>query len=154
MDRIREDSLGQEVSFAGEEARRRGEAIHRALEMIGEKVPSPRELMEILRREGMEEIFPLVDRMLKENPDLFGEEVFREKEIVDREGRTYRMDRLVIDDEIRVFEFKTGDPEPQHREQLKNYLRLVKETIPEKPAKGILLYLGTGRREEISWEER
>ncbi len=154
MDRIREDSLGQEVSFAGEEARRRGEAIHRALEMIGEKVPSPRELMEILKREGMEEIFPLVDRMLKENPDLFGEEVFREKEIVDREGRTYRMDRLVIDDEIRVFEFKTGDPEPQHREQLKNYLRLVKEAIPEKPVKGILLYLGTGRREEISWEER
>ncbi len=149
---IREDGLRGEISSHWEE-KRRGEAIHRVLEKIGKNMPEREELIRYVKNEGVEEVLGKIEGMLKENPDLFGGDVFTEVEIVDREGKTYRIDRLVVDrDEVRVFEFKTGAKEPQHRDQVKKYVNLVAEAISGKPVRGILLYLLSGEREEIDWE--
>ncbi len=64
-----------------------------------------------------------------------------EFEIVDRRGNTFRIDRIIFDDPLKIVEFKTGTEKEQgHFEQLKNYISVVNE-IFKKPVKGYLVYL-------------
>ncbi len=53
---------------------------------------------------------------------------FPEMEIVDENGQLKRLDRLVqIDGKWYLFEFKTGDPRPEHQKQLEFYQKMLEQ---------------------------
>ena len=75
----------------------------------------------------------------------------REREILDADGKTYRPDLYVEDEDgVLVVDYKTGSPKDEHAAQLRRYLRLVRELCGEekRPARGLILYLD--RRETQS----
>ncbi len=133
-------------------SRKRGERIHRVLEALGDRPPSLAYLEELTRGlapEEKEAVFWVVE----ENPDLFSGKAFTEFEVVDEEGNSHRLDRVVLGDEIKVFEFKTGREYPeQHLKQLSTYLSLISKVFPKKPLKGIILYLDSKTKREVKWE--
>ncbi len=79
--------------------------------------------------------------------------VFREMELVGREGALFRADRVIIDsDLITVIDFKSGRIEEgvmqeTYRHQLRNYQQILKEVYPQPKIQGILVYL-----DEKKWE--
>jgi ATP-dependent exoDNAse (exonuclease V) beta subunit len=75
---------------------------------------------------------------------LPGRRVKCEQEFVSGSGVLYRIDRLVLDaDLVTVVDFKTGndDREEEYREQVRNYLALVKEVFPGRRVQGVLAYV-------------
>jgi ATP-dependent exoDNAse (exonuclease V) beta subunit len=51
---------------------------------------------------------------------------FPEIEIIDEQGQLKRIDRLIKkDDQWHLFEFKTGDPRPEHQKQLEFYQKTL-----------------------------
>jgi len=133
-------------------SRKRGERIHRVMEALGERPPSLDRMEELTRGLSPEER-EAVFWAVKENPDLFSGRVFTEFEVVDGEGNSRRLDRVVLGDEIKVFEFKTGLEYPEkHLKQLSTYLSMVSEVFPKRPLRGIILYLDSRTRREIRWE--
>jgi ATP-dependent exoDNAse (exonuclease V) beta subunit len=74
-----------------------------------------------------------------------GRSVRTEQEMVDREGRLFRVDRLVEDPErVTVIEYKTGgdgDNEERHLGQMQNYLRIITELYADRPVEGVIGYV-------------
>ena len=98
-----------------------------------------------------EEIAGLIGAIL-ETPEMkeqfeekTGRTVKNEQPFSDREGRLFRMDRLVIDkDEITVIDYKTGKErgaETSHEAQMRNYMKILGEVYPGKAVSGILAYV-------------
>ena len=77
--------------------------------------------------------------------------IYKEKEFVDKYGRTYRIDRLVVKDkEVFVVDFKSSkDGIEGHVLQVKEYVRIVSDVYPEKKARGYLLYMDEVKVVEI-----
>jgi hypothetical protein len=75
-------------------------------------------------------------------------EVNIEWEVVDRYGRLFRMDRVVIDpDQVTIMEYKTGDEvlnRVDHIVQVNNYHSIVSSLYPQKSVLGILCYIDSG----------
>lgn len=74
---------------------------------------------------------------------LESREVFTEKEIVDREGNLYRVDRLVIDrDKITVLEFKFGSTTDEEKAlaQVGTYLKFLEEIYTDKKLEGLVYF--------------
>ena len=70
-----------------------------------------------------------------------GVKSLREVEVIDAEGEVHRIDRLVIRDTVHeVIDFKVGNREEGHRDQVVLYQRLV-ETVFQRSTKGWLLYI-------------
>ncbi len=70
------------------------------------------------------------------------ERVEREMEVIDKDGKIYRMDRVYFEgDTITIIDFKTTLKEnlDDYKEQIKNYGRIMKEIYPEKEIKLVLL---------------
>ncbi len=66
-----------------------------------------------------------------------------EQSIVDIHGKIHRAD-MVVEDETRIIvvEYKTGNPERGHEQQVLRYMRLLKETYDNRlPVEGALVYL-------------
>ncbi len=64
-----------------------------------------------------------------------------EAEILLKNGKTFRPDRLVFhDDKVTIIDFKTGKHEDKHREQIARYLKQLKE-MNYTSTQGLLLYL-------------
>ncbi|HDI45724.1 MAG TPA: hypothetical protein ENF60_00115, partial [Candidatus Omnitrophica bacterium] len=97
----------------------------------------------------------LIDRIVDDNAFrrffyLDGGRVYQEKEIVDSQGLTKRIDRLIIkDNEVWVVEYKTGIPLPEYRDQVKEYMDIIKGIYPGYKVRGYILYLDTKIVEEI-----
>lgn len=142
------------------EERRRGDFIHAVLShvvFVGEDFkdafrPVIREVCRVMREEyDEEEIAGLIAAMLEapEVKEYFeeksGRTVKNEQSFSDREGRLFRMDRLVIDkDEITVIDYKTGKErgaETGHEAQMRNYMKILWEVYPGKGVSGILAYV-------------
>ncbi|HXG38590.1 MAG TPA: UvrD-helicase domain-containing protein [Bacteroidota bacterium] len=71
-----------------------------------------------------------------------GRSILNEQEIVDASGQLHRVDRIVVDQEaVTVLDYKTGEEQEEHHEQVRHYRQIVRELYPEKPVQGILLYL-------------
>lgn len=74
--------------------------------------------------------------------------VLTEFEIAARDGRLFRIDRLILDAEkITVIDFKTSADDryaDQHERQVKTYMELVRECFPGRPVEGILASLDCG----------
>jgi len=103
----------------------------------------------------LDEYRQLIDRIVDDNAFrkffyLDGGRVYQEKEIVDSQGLTKRVDRLIIkDNEVWVVEYKTGIPVPEYREQVKGYIDIIRRIYPGYKVRGYILYLDTKIVEEI-----
>lgn len=70
-----------------------------------------------------------------------GEEVFVEKSFVDAEGKTIRVDRLILkEDTVIVIDFKTGEMEEKYLTQLVRYGEILKEIYERKVCCYILYF--------------
>ena len=68
--------------------------------------------------------------------------VFREKEILLLDGELVRVDRVrITDDRVEVADFKTGNPTEKDREQMRNYVNILREMYNDKKVTGYLLYV-------------
>ena len=78
-------------------------------------------------------------------------QVYTEKEIVDKEGHTRRLDRLIVyPSEVWIVDYKTArDPQFRYAQQLREYRDLVGELYPEKKSRGFLIYVEEMVGEEI-----
>ncbi|OPY00966.1 MAG: ATP-dependent helicase/nuclease subunit A [Syntrophorhabdus sp. PtaB.Bin184] len=141
-------------------ARKKGNAIHRALSFI-ESLPIDDGIIESFARtaavhEGIPDAAREVEQSLRA---FFTNERFRpffetgpgisfynEKEIVDRDGNTFKMDRVIVRPGlVEVIDYKTGEiRSDSHVEQVRRYGRLLAETYPERDVRGFLLYLDDG----------
>ncbi len=148
-DAVRIPAPRRERLFADETGR--GDRFHRVLSTIGFLSADPAADVQkaaagVLNEEeiallagflSMDEISPMFLR--KE-----GRIVLNEQEIVTAEGRLYRMDRTVVDREsVTVIDFKTGSDEhhADYEEQVKNYMRLMKDVYPGRNISGALFYI-------------
>ena len=71
-----------------------------------------------------------------------GRTVLNEQNIVGSDGKLHRVDRLVIDaDTITVIDYKTGAEDPEHHDQVRDYMKLVGTIYPKRTIQGILAYV-------------
>jgi ATP-dependent exoDNAse (exonuclease V) beta subunit len=108
-------------------------------------------VLENLESEGIldpkekENIAAALEKFFK-NPDVskyFSKDlkIKTEPEILLTNGKTYRPDRIVFDPgNVTVIDFKTGKPEDKHKEQVRFYMKLMKE-MGYAEVKGVLLYI-------------
>jgi ATP-dependent exoDNAse (exonuclease V) beta subunit len=77
--------------------------------------------------------------------------LYQEKEVVDSSGNTRRIDRLIVTPrEVWVIDYKSSkDESGSHREQIREYMNIVKSLYPGLKPKGFLIYLDTISVEEI-----
>ena len=94
--------------------------------------------------------------------DLFtamkGRRALREFTLCDKEGRSFRMDRLVLEgDRATVIDFKTGaeagspaqaDMKRADKDQVRAYMKLIEEAMSGIKAAGLLIYL-----DQAAWED-
>eukprot|EP01022_Parablepharisma_sp_SALTPOND_P028720 TRINITY_DN71532_c0_g1_i1.p1 TRINITY_DN71532_c0_g1~~TRINITY_DN71532_c0_g1_i1.p1 ORF type:complete len:138 (+),score=21.51 TRINITY_DN71532_c0_g1_i1:1-414(+) len=75
-----------------------------------------------------------------------------EAAIMDEKGDTHRADLLYMTaDEALVIEYKTGQPSPEHRTQVRKYLSLLKKmTGPPATMRGLIVYLDERNTEEVN----
>ncbi len=151
--------LANRFSEAGlKETVRRGDLIHRILSKIERLEHLPGSQMfenymkefiintqrEIGYKADAEEIYQEFLKFFSDSRivDLFsGDLIYNEKEIFDRDGNHLRIDKLVFkDNKIYVVEFKTGEEEPAHVSQVKQYMRALEELHPEHEVYGYLVY--------------
>ncbi len=82
-----------------------------------------------------------------------GRKIYSEYELTDREGRLFRADRLIVDeDQITVIDFKTGTERGQYAQQIEGYMSILKEIHPSKRIEGILAYID--RRKIVPVKQR
>ncbi len=146
-------------SLLNMEEKRRGDFIHKVLSHI-----------EYINHGFDREIDKIIDIVVKETGDNFhlnkikrvilnflkskniidffkykdGRIILKEQEFCDREGRLFRMDRVVIDsDKTTVIDFKTGTDreEEKYSSQLRTYMKILKEIYPDKIIQGIIAYV-------------
>ncbi len=77
-----------------------------------------------------------------------GRSILREQDVTSSNGRLFRIDRIIIDtNTVTVVDFKTGsdDNVDDHRDQVHQYMSLVKELYPDRVITGVLLYFDLGK---------
>ncbi|MCG8430313.1 MAG: UvrD-helicase domain-containing protein [Candidatus Omnitrophica bacterium] len=144
----------------------RGEVLHALLSATGNLYAKDIDEVLSVARDEVKEMFPLFEgfdeayrlirRLLTDERyarifSVKDAEVFCEHELVDRCGRTWRLDRLVVTgEEATVVDYKSSAAEGgDYQEQLRNYMRIVAEMYPKKRLRGALLYLDTLTLEEV-----
>ena len=71
-----------------------------------------------------------------------GRTVLNEPEVTTADGRLYRLDRLVVDpDVLTVIDYKTGVENPEYDEQVRRYMKIVREIFPGRLVRGYLAYV-------------
>ncbi|OPY80175.1 MAG: ATP-dependent DNA helicase PcrA [Syntrophorhabdus sp. PtaU1.Bin058] len=72
--------------------------------------------------------------------------VFTEKEIIDRGGSAFKVDRLIIHpSRIDIVDFKSGETKSEeHIEQIRNYGRLLQSMYPDRKVDKYLVYVDDG----------
>jgi ATP-dependent exoDNAse (exonuclease V) beta subunit len=142
------------------EERRRGDFIHKILSYIydtGERFEEIlnqafKRVSEEMRVEyDMNEIKDVVMGILenKEMAEYFkekpGREIKNEQEVSDSEGRLFRLDRLIIDENrVTIIDYKTGkdrSAEEEYETQMKNYMKILREIHPERTIEGFIAYM-------------
>lgn len=164
--------LREECADAGEITRRdelsRGEVLHCMLSSLGDlsgedsgaavsrAAESARESFPLAR--GLSECEAAVRRLLArpEAREIFfpgcGAAVFTEKEVVDAQGRTHRIDRLIVyPGSVRVVDWKSSAANREaHAAQMRGYAELVGERYPGRRVRCSLVYLDSGEVEDVA----
>jgi ATP-dependent exoDNAse (exonuclease V) beta subunit len=141
---------------------KRGERVHDLLSRLG-KVSAPGQLAARVRELAAQAGWPgnaaetVVAYLCRD--DVFsvlsrGQEVHREKEVVDNSGALpefRRLDRLQVDtDEVLVIDFKTGpEKRKEYETQMAGYVGAVTPLYPGRQCRGFLLYIDRGELEEV-----
>jgi len=140
------------------EQRFKGEVMHYLLSHIGNLDADDADAAVARAVDETANVFPYVEEMndytrrvktMITHPDLKQyfycdlAEVFTEKEVVDKFGRSRRCDRLIItDDQVRIVDFKsTRDGENEHEDQIREYKMILAGLYPEKSIHGYILYM-------------
>ena len=73
---------------------------------------------------------------------ITNDKVYNERDILSKSGKIFRPDRLIINDcnEIVIIDYKTGLPNPKHKEQLYDYQNVLEE-MDFKISKKFLVYI-------------
>ena len=125
------------------------ENFEKEIEKAYERAKAEWELYKTFDRDSLEDILYFKEKLKKDFIKRFfftDKKVSTEFDIVDNKGNTYRIDRIIFDDVIKIIEFKTGEEKDEsHINQLKNYMNIINE-IYHKEIKGYLVYLD---REEV-----
>jgi ATP-dependent exoDNAse (exonuclease V) beta subunit len=134
-----------------------GELVHNLLA----EVKKVEDLDQVLnkarvRYPGFEDFFEKLKSQIENT--LFGAElrylfeqdrVLNERDFADKHGNIHRPDRVVVmENEVVVLDYKTGEEALQHHEQVLQYKLLVSEVF-DKPAKGYLAYLDLNKIIEV-----
>lgn len=79
-------------------------------------------------------------------------DVFCELEVVDHQGKTRRMDRVVVlEKEVVVIDYKSSKAaQKEQLSQVRDYVKILTSLYPDKPARGILFFIDTFKGEEIA----
>jgi ATP-dependent exoDNAse (exonuclease V) beta subunit len=76
--------------------------------------------------------------------------VLTEQDVVDAEGRLFRMDRILVDPhEVTVLDYKTGGDSDAYDAQVRNYMELLRQLYPGRPVRGILAFIDRNRVREV-----
>jgi len=77
--------------------------------------------------------------------------VYREKEVVNKNGQTKRIDRLILQEsQVTIIDYKSLKIESEdYRNQMLDYIFLIKDLFPGKRIVGFLLYLDDLSLEEV-----
>lgn len=79
-----------------------------------------------------------------------GRTVLTEQEFVRADGSLVRMDRVVVDPgSVLVIDYKTGEEQSEHAEQVREYMETLKEAYPGRKVRGILAYVDRKRLKEV-----
>ena len=93
----------------------------------------------------------LSEESLKKFFYLDGATVYQEKEIVDANGRTYRLDRLIVlKDEAWIIDYKTtAEDVSVFKEQLDNYRAIIIGLYPKKALKAFIISIDEAKAQEL-----
>ncbi len=158
---LRFEGKRQEEHWLDERARRMGNIAHGALATLGvlpaSTVPEQaavHALTQVVSRMGfspkrgeMTALQRVLAAALRNLNEYFTQvdEAWTEKELVSKEGKIIRIDRLVRRGKtFTVLEFKTGRREEDHVGQVRHYLRVLSSLGIGDRLRGILYYLDTG----------
>lgn len=131
-------------------AMQKGKLVHRLLSEITSETDIERSLNALLDEgaisldEGKE--LGLLARNVINHPRLKplyteARKLISEKELLLPDGSTIRPDRVLIsENEVIVLDYKTGMPSDKHEDQLKKYMKWLRE-IESKSCRGLLVYL-------------
>lgn len=115
------------------------------------------DITSIYKRDNLEIYRKKIEQIIstKELQEIFfvkPEEVFCEKEFVNQFGDTKRVDRLIIkDDRLWIVDYKRSDSNKEKkREQIREYIGILKQIYPKKEVKGFIIYLDTISLEEVN----
>ena len=103
---------------------------------------------------GAQEDLKKIEKLFK---DPFFKEIMelpsmREVEVELKDGLG-KIDRLSFkDDKVLVVDYKTGEEEKEHVDQVRRYMEGVREVFPEKEVEGVLIYLEKGVLRRVTWE--
>lgn len=153
-------AVGQEAQRLHLKETKRGERIHSILARITEIGENPAEVVrkaaeeEARSRGGSSEIIELTESITrflgrKEVAMHFrpwkGRRILNEQEFARGDGQLFRMDRVVVDQEtVTVIDFKTGEEQKEHAEQVKNYMAMLREIFPDQEVRGVVAYVDNG----------
>ena len=74
-----------------------------------------------------------------------GRTILNEQEYARKDGQLFRMDRVVVDlNVVTVIDYKTGDEQEDYKEQVRNYMSILRDVYAGKEVKGILAYVDKG----------
>ncbi|QAT17368.1 ATP-dependent DNA helicase UvrD/PcrA [Candidatus Velamenicoccus archaeovorus] len=144
----------------------KGEVVHKILSYIGDlSGKDPKKILDLAVRKAslefpdfdeMEACGSLAARLVEAaacRPVFYpqGREVLVEKEVIDRLGRTRRIDRLLAGpDECWVVDYKMSDEEVEKgRQQVSEYMGLVSEIFSGRRIRGFLVFCDTASIEEV-----
>jgi ATP-dependent helicase/nuclease subunit A len=108
------------------------------LQTAAERSGSPAEILDSLR--GFL-AHPAALELFAKKPGRF---IWREQELVSREGALFRVDRMVEDvDKLTIVDFKTGvtRSDVSYRAQVKGYMQLAAEVFAGKQVRGVIAYV-------------
>jgi ATP-dependent exoDNAse (exonuclease V) beta subunit len=97
---------------------------------------------------GLDDACSILERFL-EKPAIHpffesrdGRSVLTEQEIVDAQGRLFRLDRIIVDvGAASVVDYKTGGDSAEYDEQILNYMNLLEQLYPNKAVHGFLAFI-------------
>ena len=144
----------------------RGELLHLVLSCLGNLSIQGKDECFDLARQKAGALFPYIknlDEYISTVENLLEAEQFRpffylkegrlyqEKEIIDPAGNTKRIDRLIITDkELWIVDYKSSRKDSQtHKEQIIEYMHIVKPLYPQLKARCFLIYLDVLMLEEV-----
>jgi ATP-dependent exoDNAse (exonuclease V) beta subunit len=71
-----------------------------------------------------------------------GRRVMNEQEFVRADGRLFRMDRVILDDDTAtILDFKTGEEKDAYQEQMDGYIHILRDIYPERTVHAMLAYI-------------